>query len=461
MHFLEMLKSLWGSTGFVQSSWQNYVMIVIALVLLFVGIGLKKEPLLLVPIGFGMLFVNIPGAAAILMKEPSVNIAFSDDVIQNVLGGTAYSINLQSVDFLTLGDSSVQIVNADLIKTLLEQNGMQQLIAGGYAVYNETAQTITLTGVSTVAQSAGGFMFYMEKGVEWVIFPPIIFLGIGAMTDFGPLIANPKSFLLGAAAQLGIFLTLFLAICFGFEGAEAAAIAIIGGADGPTSIYVTTMLKQFDLLPAITVAAYSYMALIPIIQPPLMKLVTTKKERSIKMEQLRPVSKREKIVFPIIVTIVCGLIIPDSLPLLGMLMLGNLLKECLVTDRLSQTASNGLMNTITIFLGICVGAKALGTTFLTLDTLKIVVLGLAAFMVGTLGGLLMGKLMCVLTKGKVNPLIGSAGVSAVPMAARVSQTVAQKEDPNNYILMHAMGPNVAGVIGSAVAAGILLSMFPI
>lgn len=380
MNFVEMLKNLWASTGFAHSEWENYVMVVIACVLLFVGIGLKKEPLLLVPIGFGMLFVNIPGANEILLKEP-------------------------------------------------------------------------------VEGTPGGLLYYMEKGVEWVIFPPLVFLGIGAMTDFGPLIANPKSFLMGAAAQLGIFLTLFGAIAIGFDGAQAAAIAIIGGADGPTSIYVTTMLKQFDLLPAITVAAYSYMALIPIIQPPIMKLLTTKKERAIKMEQLRPVSKREKIVFPIIVTIVCGLILPDSLPLLGMLMFGNLLKECMVTDRLAQTASNGLMNVITILLGVCVGAKALGTTFLKVQTLAIIALGLLAFVMGTMGGLLMGKLMCVLTHGKVNPLIGSAGVSAVPMAARVSQTVAQKEDPNNYLLMHAMGPNVAGVIGSAVAAGVLLSIF--
>ncbi len=380
MNFVEMLKNLWASTGFAHSEWENYVMMVIACVLLFVGIGLKKEPLLLVPIGFGMLFVNIPGANEILLKEP-------------------------------------------------------------------------------VEGTPGGLLYYMEKGVEWVIFPPLVFLGIGAMTDFGPLIANPKSFLMGAAAQLGIFLTLLGAIVLGFDGAQAAATAIIGGADGPTSIYVTTMLKQFELLPAITVAAYSYMALIPIIQPPIMKLLTTKKERAIKMEQLRPVSKREKIVFPIIVTIVCGLILPDSLPLLGMLMFGNLLKECMVADRLAQTASNGLMNVITILLGICVGAKALGTTFLKVQTLAIIALGLLAFVMGTMGGLLMGKLMCALTHGKVNPLIGSAGVSAVPMAARVSQTVAQKEDPNNYLLMHAMGPNVAGVIGSAVAAGVLLSIF--
>ena len=381
MNFVEMLQNLWKSTGLYQSEWQNYVMILIACVLLFVGIGLKKEPLLLVPIAFGMLFINIPGAEKILMKEPT-------------------------------------------------------------------------------AGEAGGFLYYVTRGVKWVIFPPIIFLGIGAMTDFGPLIASPKSFILGAAAQLGIFITLFGAILLGFNGFEAAATAIIGGADGPTSIYVATKMGvDGGMLSAITVAAYSYMALIPIIQPPIMKLLTTKKERAIKREQLRPVSKREKIVFPIVITLICGLILPDSLPLLGMLMLGNLLKECMVTDRLSQTASNGLMNGITIFLGISVGSMAVGTSFLDLNTLKIVALGLIAFIMGTIGGLLMGKLLCLISHGKVNPLIGSAGVSAVPMAARVSQSVAQKEDPNNYLLMHAMGPNVAGVIGSAVAAGVLLSMF--
>ncbi|MDE6028910.1 MAG: sodium ion-translocating decarboxylase subunit beta [Clostridiales bacterium] len=394
MNFVGMLKNLWESTGLNQSvlggqfMWQNYVMLAVACVLLFVGIGLKKEPLLLVPIAFGMLLINIPGSYEILMKNP--------------------------------------VIDAE-------------------------------TGLTT---SAGGFFYYITRGVKWVIFPPIIFLGIGAMTDFGPLIANPKSFILGAAAQLGIFITLFGAMCLGFEGFQAAAIAIIGGADGPTSIYVATKMGvSSGMLSAITVAAYSYMALIPIIQPPIMKLLTTKKERAIRMEQLRPVSKREKIVFPIVVTLVCGLILPDSLPLLGMLMLGNLLKECMVTDRLSQTASNGLMNAITIFLGISVGSMAVGTEFLALDTLKIVVLGLFAFVMGTVGGLLMGKLMCLLSHGKINPLIGSAGVSAVPMAARVSQTVAQKEDPNNYLLMHAMGPNVAGVIGSAVAAGVLLAIF--
>ena len=388
MNFVKMLENLWDSTGFVQSEWQNYVMILIACILLFVGIGLKKEPLLLVPIAFGMLLINIPGANGVLMKYPEID--------------------------------------------------------------PETGLTTT----------AGGFFYYITRGVKWVIFPPIIFLGIGAMTDFGPLIASPKSFILGAAAQLGIFATLFGAMAIGFKGFEAAAIAIIGGADGPTSIYVATKMGvDNSMLSAITVAAYSYMALIPIIQPPLMKLLTTKKERSVKMEQLRKVSKREKIVFPIIVTLVCGLILPDSLPLLGMLMLGNLLKECMVTDRLSNTASNGLMNGITIFLGISVGSMAEGKTFLDIKTLEIVALGLLAFIMGTCGGLLMGKLLYLFSHGKVNPLIGSAGVSAVPMAARVSQTVAQKDNPDNYLLMHAMGPNVAGVIGSAVAAGVLLSIF--
>lgn len=382
MNITEMLKSLWDSTGVAQSQWENYVMIAIACVLLFVGIGLKKEPLLLVPISFGMLLVNIPGAASVLLAEPNA-----------------------------------------------------------------------ATG------EKGGLIYFLMQGVNYVIYPPLIFLGLGAMTDFGPLIASPKYFLLGAAAQLGIFITFFGAILFGFDALQAAAIAIIGGADGPTAIFLTTKLGQFDLLPSITIAAYSYMALIPIIQPPLMRLMTTKKERAIRMEQLRVVSKREKVIFPIMVTIVCGLIVPASLPLVGMLMLGNLLKESLVTDRLADTAANALTNIVTIVLGVCVGAKALGTTFLTVNTLKIVVLGLVAFSISTIGGLLMAKLMNVISGGKINPLIGSAGVSAVPMAARVAQKEAQREDPGNYILMHAMGPNVAGVIGSAVAAGILLSIF--
>lgn len=381
MNFLEILQNLWESTGiYASTDWRNYVMIAVSLVLFYLAIGRGYEPLLLLPIAFGMLIVNIPGGYEILYADGS--------------DGTA-----------------------------------------------------------------GGLLYYLYMGVDKVIFPPLIFLGIGAMTDFGPLIANPRSLLLGAAAQLGIFVTFFGAVFLGFKGAAAAAIAIIGGADGPTAIWLTQMLGQKDLLPIIAIAAYSYMALIPIIQPPIMKLLTTKKERSIRMEQLREVSKREKIIFPILVTVLCGLILPSALPLVGMLMLGNLLKESGVTDRLAKTASNELINIVTILLGVVVGSKALGPVFLAPTTIFIIILGLVAFVIGTMGGVLMAKLMNVLSGGKINPLIGSAGVSAVPMAARVSQKVGQKEVPDNYLLMHAMGPNVAGVIGSAVAAGLLLAVF--
>lgn len=380
MNFIQILQNLWESTGFYASNWQSYVMIAVSLVLFYLAIARKFEPLLLLPIAFGMLIVNIPGGFEILYKTES--------------DGTA-----------------------------------------------------------------GGLLYYLYMGVDKVIFPPLIFLGIGAMTDFGPLIANPRSLLLGAAAQLGIFVTFIGAIAIGFKGAAAAAIAIIGGADGPTAIWLTQMLGQTDLLPIIAIAAYSYMALIPVIQPPFMKLLTTKKERSIRMDQLREVSKKERIIFPILVTALCGLILPSALPLVGMLMLGNLLKESTVTDRLAKTASNELINIVTIMLGIVVGSKAVGTTFLQPWTLFIIILGLLAFIMGTVGGILMAKLMNVISGGKINPLIGSAGVSAVPMAARVSQKVGQDEVPDNYLLMHAMGPNVAGVIGSAVAAGLLLAVF--
>ncbi|PWL73037.1 MAG: glutaconyl-CoA decarboxylase subunit beta [Clostridiales bacterium] len=305
----------------------------------------------------------------------------------------------------------------------------------------------------------GGLISYLYQGVKLGIYPPLIFLGVGAMTDFGPLIANPKSFLLGAAAQLGIFATFCGAMALGiFAPNEAASIAIIGGADGPTAIFVTSKLAP-DLLGSIAVAAYSYMALVPIIQPPIMKLLTTKKQRAVVMKQLRPVSKLEKVVFPIVVTLVVSLLVPDAAPLVGMLMLGNLMRESGVVERLSKTAQNELMNIVTIFLGVSVGATAIGENFLSAQTLGIIVLGLAAFALGTAGGVLFGDLMYVFTKGQVNPLIGSAGVSAVPMAARVSQKVGQKANPKNFLLMHAMGPNVAGVIGSAVAAGVLLSVF--
>lgn len=403
MDFIEAMRALWESTGIAHSiahgEWQNYVMIVISFVLFYLAVVKQFEPLLLLPIAFGMFIVNIPGAQAVLY-------------------GTDHGLSDQEM----------------------------------WAKYHEAANA----GATYTANY--GLFHYLEIGVSKVIFPPIIFLGIGAMTDFGPLIANPKSLLIGAAAQLGVFLTFVGAIALGFTGAQAAAIGIIGGADGPTAIYVTQKLAP-NLLSAIAIAAYSYMALIPVIQPPIMKLLTTKKERLIKMEQLRPVSKREKIIFPIAVTLIVGLILPDALPLLGMLMLGNLFKESLVTERLAKTASNELCNIITIFLGLIVGTKAIGATFLAWDTIKIIVLGLIAFCFGTVGGLLMAKLLNVISGGKINPLIGSAGVSAVPMAARVSQKVGQEYDPNNYLLMHAMGPNVAGVIGSAVAAGVFLAIF--
>lgn len=381
----EMFQNLWESSGLFQSDWQNYVMIAVSFVLMYLAIVKKFEPLLLLPIAFGMFLINIPGAREVLW------------------------ISNEGTD-------------------------------------NES----------------WGLLRYLYFGVDKVIYPPLIFLGIGAMTDFGPLIANPKSMLIGAAAQLGVFLTFIGAILLGFDAAAAASIGIIGGADGPMAIYLTQALSKFtneDLLSTIAIAAYSYMALIPIIQKPIMKLCTTKKERAIKMKQLREVTKIEKIIFPILVTLAVGLLLPDAIPLLGMLMLGNLMKESGVVDRLSSQAQNGLMNTITIFLGISVGCKALGTTFLQLQTLYIILLGLLAFCFGTVGGLMMAKLMNKLSGGKINPLIGSAGVSAVPMAARISEDVGRESDPSNHLLMHAMGPNVAGVIGSAVAAGFLLACF--
>ena len=391
----EMFTNLWNSLGIMNGSWENYVMILISFVLMYLAIVKKFEPLLLLPIAFGMFIINLPGA-------------------YDVVWGTY----------------------ADGVEHTYEN------------------------------VSNPGLLWYLFFGVQNVIYPPLIFLGIGAMTDFGPLISNPKSMLIGAAAQLGVFLTLIAATALGFNLAASASIAIIGGADGPTAIYVTQKLAQYsqlngrptDLLSAIAVAAYSYMALIPIIQKPLMKLIVPQKERTIKMKPLRTVSKVEKIVFPVVVTLVVGILLPDAVPLLGMLMLGNLLKESGVCDRLSSQAQNGLMNTITIFLGVSVGCKAYGATFLSPTTLGIIALGLVAFSCGTIGGLLMGRLMCKLSKGKINPLIGSAGVSAVPMAARISEDVGREYDPSNHLLMHAMGPNVAGVIGSAIAAGFLLAI---
>jgi carboxybiotin decarboxylase len=373
---IDMLVEFMQGTGFYNLQLNEVIMIIIASILLYLGIAKKYEPLLLVPISFGILLVNLP------------------------LGG-----------LVTPGSESV----------------------------------------------AGGLFHYLSLGLELGIYPPLIFLGVGAMTDFGPLIANPITLLLGAAAQFGIFITFIGAIFLGFTAPQAGAIGIIGGADGPTAIFLANRLAP-ELLGSIAIAAYSYMALVPIIQPPIMRLLTSKKERQIVMEQLRPVSKTEKILFPIVVIILTGLLLPAAIPLLGMLMFGNLIRETGVTDRLSQGAQNELNNIVVIFLGLTVGAKATAAYFLTPDTIKIVLLGLTAFAFGTAAGVLMGKLLNIITKGKINPLIGSAGVSAVPMAARVSQTVGKEENPNNYLLMHAMGPNVAGVIGSAIAAGIMLSI---
>ena len=388
----EIFTNLWESLGFNSgTSWMNYVMLLVSFVLMYLAIVKKFEPLLLLPIAFGMFLINLPGAYDVIWGTYPEGVAHTYEHVEN-----------------------------------------------------------------------RGLLWYLFYGVQNVIYPPLIFLGIGAMTDFGPLISNPKSMLIGAAAQLGIFLTLIGAVVLGFDLAASASIAIIGGADGPTAIYLTQSLAKYtnqDLLSAIAIAAYSYMALIPIIQKPIMKLIVPKKERQIKMKPLRRVSKLEKIIFPVVVTVIVGFLLPDAIPLLGMLMLGNLFKESGVCDRLSTQAQNGLMNTVTIFLGVSVGCKAYGGTFLQLETLMIIGLGLVAFSFGTVGGLLMGRLMCKLSKGKINPLIGSAGVSAVPMAARISEDVGREEDPSNHLLMHAMGPNVAGVIGSAIAAGFLLSLF--
>lgn len=394
MSFIDTISSIMKNSGFAGffqgNGYLNLIMIGVSCVLLYLAIKKGFEPLLLLPIAFGMLLANLPFAG---------------------------------------------IFHPEFFDAAALKNGLD---------FGEILHK-------------GGLLDILYLGVKLGIYPPLIFLGIGCMTDFGPLISNPKSFLLGAAAQLGIFAAFLGALALGMDANVAGSIGIIGGADGPTAIYVTSKIAP-DYLGPIAVAAYSYMALIPVIQPPIMKLLTTKKERMVRMKQLRPVSKTEKIIFPILVTVIVSLLLPDSATLVGMLMLGNLMRESGVVDRISKTAQNELMNIITIFLGISVGATTTGTTFLTLNTLKIVAMGLAAFCVGTAGGVLFGKLMYLVSGGKVNPLIGSAGVSAVPMAARVSQKVGQQEDPGNFLLMHAMGPNVAGVIGSAVAAGILINM---
>ena len=412
LDFAGGMKNILESTGFANATWQQYVMIAIACVLLYLAIVKQFEPLLLLPISFGMLLANLPLGG--MMDGPT---------FQNFTNAA------EAATFAAKYDVGVTLTADELGNTIYQ------------------VQTAT-----------GGLLYYLYQGVKLGIYPPLIFMGVGAMTDFAPLIANPKSLLLGAAAQLGIFLAFILAKFLGFTNAEAGSIGIIGGADGPTALFVTTRLAP-HLLGPIAVAAYSYMALVPVIQPPFMKLLTTKKERAVVMEQMRPVSKRELVIFPIMVTIIVALLLPSAAPLIGMLMLGNLVRVSGVTERLSKTAQNELCNIVTIFLGLTVGATANGNTFLDWATLKILLLGVFAFSGGTIGGVLLGKVMYKLTGGKVNPLIGSAGVSAVPMAARVSQKVAQEENPGNFILMHAMGPNVAGVIGSAVAAGVLLALF--
>jgi len=389
--FIEALKNLWETSGLANMDWRQGVMLLVACLLVYLAIGKKFEPLLLLPIAFGMFLSNLPMADL-----------YHPEIFINETGHIDWS-------------------------------------------YFSTMESV-------------GLLDLIYIGVKTSIFPCLIFMGVGAMTDFGPLIARPSSLFMGAGAQFGISFAFVIASVLGFNVCEAASIAIIGGADGPTAIYTTTQLAP-HLLPAIAIAAYSYMALIPAIQPPFMKLLTTKKQRAIKMDQVRSVSKIEKICFPIIVVAVCTLLIPSVAPLLGMLMLGNLFKESGVTDRLSDTASNALCNIVTICLGTTVGATARGTTFLTWETLKIVLLGVIAFIFSTIGGLLIAQIMYFISGGKINPLIGSAGVSAVPMAARVSNTEGKKANPSNFLLMHAMGPNVAGVIGSAVAAGVLLSLF--
>ena len=381
MDILGTLSNLVAQTAFFNLTVGNYIMILVALFFLYLAIAKGYEPLLLVPIAFGMLLVNI-----------------YPDIIAHP---------------------------------------------------------------SDMSNGTGGLLYYFYQLDEWSILPSLIFMGVGAMTDFGPLIANPVSFLMGAAAQFGIYMAYFMAILLGFNGKSAAAISIIGGADGPTSIFLASKLGQTSLLGPIAVAAYSYLSLVPIIQPPVMKLFTTEEERKIKMGQLRNVSKLEKILFPIVITIVVCMILPTTAPLVGMLMLGNLFRESGVVYQLTETASNALMYIVVILLGTSVGATTSAEAFLNVDTIKIVILGLIAFVFGTFGGVMLGKLLCVITKGKINPLIGSAGVSAVPMAARVSQKVGAETDPTNFLLMHAMGPNVAGVIGTAVAAGTFMAIFGI
>ncbi len=473
---MEAILNFINDTGFVlffqDGGWKNLVMLAIACFLLYLGIGKKFEPLLMCTIAFGMLVTNLPGAGMFheiffagghihwdLMGGSPVTAEFLAEmqelgVSQNVLAPYVEQLMAaaQSAFSPEIMESVMSEISAAASGTLSAFEVQLQAL-----VQVEQAAAYYGVELSNVTVSTG-LIDILYLGVKLGIYPCLIFMGVGAMTDFGPLIANPKSLLLGAAAQVGIFLTYAGCRLMGFTGAEASSIGIIGGADGPTAIFVTAMLAP-ALLGPIAVAAYSYMALVPVIQPPIMKLLTTEKERQIVMKPLRQVSKKEKIIFPIVVTIFVALLVPSAGPLIACLMLGNLFRECGVTERLSKTVQNELINIVTIFLGVSVGATATGATFLSLQTIKIMVMGIVAFGCGTAGGVLLAKFMNLFLKEKINPLIGSAGVSAVPMAARVSQKVGQEANPGNFLLMHAMGPNVAGVIGSAIAAGVLISLF--
>ncbi len=479
-----------GFAGFLAGGgWKNLIMIAVAFVLLYLGIRKKFEPLLLVGIAFGTLLTNIPGAGLYHMGmwDAYVNDCPYDVIHDVALYDTEKERALTVEEYeVVLADTLAGADLDDLVSTYVKEEAKEDAALRGVELSDKELDDIaeaTVNGMTTEEKASyavtrmeeagdiieelsftdiihhGGLLDILYIGVKAGIYPCLIFIGVGAMTDFGPLIARPSSMILGAAAQLGVFLAFFGAIVSGlFTGGQAASIGIIGGADGPTAIYLTGLLAP-GLLGPIAIAAYSYMALIPLIQPPIMRALTTKKEREVKMEQARSVSKTEKIVFPIVVATFVILLIPSTAPLIGCLMFGNLLRETGCTDRLSDTAQNALMNIVTLFLGISVGATTVAGRFLSLQTLAIVFLGLVAFALSTTGGLLVGKLMYVLSGGKINPLIGSAGVSAVPMAARVSQMEGQKANPANFLLMHAMGPNVAGVIGSAIAAGFLLQVF--
>ena len=478
---LQTLSDLYASSGIAQfvANPLALVMVGIACLLMYLAIVKQFEPLLLLPIAFGMLLTNLLGSDIFheeLFAGGHVNWGLFGGALlvdgNNLLDQAAYVVNaagqvLNSASGQIIGHfTSAVSVDATTLAPLTDvlaqfaANGnaasvvMENAFLNGGQVYSEMGVLLATAG----KQIGAGLLDYLYLGVKLGIYPCLIFMGVGAGTDFGPLISNPKTLLLGAAAQAGIFFTFICASLLGFSPQEAGAIGIIGGADGPTAIWLTGKLAP-HLLGPIAVAAYSYMALVPVIQPPIMKALTTQKERTIVMEQLKPATKTQKIVFPIVVTILVAVLLPSAAPLVGCLMLGNLAKECGVTERLSKTMQNELMNIVTIFLGVTVGATATANTFLKVETLEIIAMGIVAFGVGTACGVLLAKLMNKLTGGKINPLIGSAGVSAVPMAARVSQKVGQEANPCNFLLMHAMGPNVAGVIGSAIAAGVLLSMF--